>query len=110
MGEDSSTVGSLYLDGVKIDELQPIDLSVAEVITKKESYKGNSYFKCSGTISIDVDSDSGFSKMCEAVIKSMSFTGKLLCNNWRRKHNLPLIRKGTKMYEVKKRSRKTWRI
>lgn len=110
MGEDSSTVGSLYIDGVKIDELQSIDLQIAEVTTKKESCKGNSYFKCSGSISIDVDPDSEFSKMCRALIKSMSFTGKLFCNNWRRKHNLPLIRKGTKMYEAKKRSMKTWRI
>lgn len=110
MGEDSSTVGSLYIDGVKIDELQPIDLQLAEETTEKEGCKGNSYFKCSGSISIDVDPDSEFSKMCRVVIRSMSFTAKLFCNNWRRKHKLPLIRKGTKMYEVKKRSRKTWRI
>lgn len=105
MEDNSSELGALYMDGVEIGNMQNIDLTI-----ENDCCTRNTQFKSGGSFTIDVNLGSEFSNMIRAVIGTMSFTSKLLCNNWRRRHGLPLIRKGTSMYEVKKRSRKTWLI
>lgn len=98
MGEDINTVGALYMDGIQIDGPQ---LAEFENIVSYERCK-EVQFGGSISIDIEVDPDSTLYKMCGAVERLRVYAVKLLCNNWRRKHKLPLIRKGTKIYEVKK--------
>lgn len=101
--------GVLYMDGKKVCNAESVKM---EFTTEDPPHRFNP--SISGSITINGDIGGFAGRMFRAYMRAKVKRIVNLCNNnWRRRHGLPLIRKGSAEYHFRKMVKewiKKWRI
>lgn len=98
-------IGALYIDGKKFMDIDDKEIPVID-FTPHIPIDGKGYslvgkYSCSGSFTLSPESAEVFKELFRKR-KKEEIIRKYLCNNYRRMHNLPLIRRGSRLYWVRR--------